>query len=80
MTVFATIILSSFFLEDDNFRVTGLFQDGSLNRSAGNQRRADGVVQSQNFVENYFLTFFTGDFLQLNNVAGGNFVLFSCLF
>ena len=80
VTVFTTIVLSSFLFENDNFSVFCLFNNRTFYGSTGYQRRSDGFTHSQYFVKNYFASGFASNLLNFDNVIGRYFVLLAACF
>jgi len=80
----AAVILTAFFLEDDELVAAFLRHDFGGYRSTLDERSANGhfaaVAQHQNFGQFDFGRGFAGKLFDLNNVTLGNFVLFAAGF
>lgn len=80
MTVFTTVSLTAFFLENQNRVVTGLFYDRTGNFRAGNNGRTDFFTDSKHFVKCYSGTDFCVELFNDNDIVFRDFVLLAaCL-
>src|SRR6202042_424930 len=85
MTILTTIVLTTLFLEYDNFLIAHLLHYFSRNQSTFNNRGANKgslsrFANHQHFIEFYFATSFARDFFHANNCVGANLILLPACF